>query len=327
MIIKDQTVLVKWGTRNKIYYTELGYEYTKMNDPFYVKLEDLPKTSNLIVEVVCDYCNNKYSTSYSLLHNGKHACSNCSYKKATELRNARNSLKKYNELKEVCSQKGYTLLFSPNDYKGVKMQVDFLCPKHGKKSMILDNLLRGHECFECSYENRCDNMRHSSSEVESRINSVNGNILLNACEYKNAMVRNLRIKCSCGNVFTTSFSNYIRAEVNRCPKCTQKESCGEVKIRNFLELYHIDYVQEKRFNDCRDKRTLPFDFYLPSYNMCIEFDGKQHFESVFGEDSFVRTQEHDRIKNEFCKNQGITLLRIPYWGGSAIEDVLLDAIS
>ena len=61
---------------------------------------------------------------------------------------------------------------------------------------------------------------------------------------------------------------------------------------------------------------LPFDFYLPKYNSCIEFDGIQHYEPVEhfgGQESYDYTVKHDKIKNEYCKNNGILLLRIPYY--------------
>ena len=60
---------------------------------------------------------------------------------------------------------------------------------------------------------------------------------------------------------------------------------------------------------------LKFDFYLPDYNCCIEYDGKQHFEPIDyfgGKNGFIKTQERDDIKNQYCKNNDIKLIRIPY---------------
>ena len=102
-----------------------------------------------------------------------------------------------------------------------------------------------------------------------------------------------------------------------CSMCS--ESRGETKVRVFLENNNIEFEREKKFKDCRDKNPLPFDFYLPQYNLCIEFDGRQHFEpSAFNSkkekedvklENFEYIQRHDRIKNEYCKKNGITLLR------------------
>ena len=67
---------------------------------------------------------------------------------------------------------------------------------------------------------------------------------------------------------------------------------------------------------------MPFDFYLPNYNLCIEFDGAQHYRPVFGEHNFEQTQKHDKIKNEYCESHNIELLRIPYWEGSNSENII-----
>lgn len=99
-----------------------------------------------------------------------------------------------------------------------------------------------------------------------------------------------------------------------CPKC--HESSGERQIRQWLEKHDITYVFQKSFIDCRDIRMLPFDFYLPDYNSCIEYDDKQHFESIEyfgGQEAFELRVKHDNTKNEYCKNNGIPLLRIPYF--------------
>ena len=88
-----------------------------------------------------------------------------------------------------------------------------------------------------------------------------------------------------------------------------------------MELNKIEFIQEKRFVDCRDKKPLPFDFYLPQYNLIIEFDGRHHFEEK-GRGNHEITVKHDEIKNQYCKDNDINLLRIPYWEGSNIENII-----
>lgn len=99
-----------------------------------------------------------------------------------------------------------------------------------------------------------------------------------------------------------------------CPQCA--ESSGERQVRQWLEKYNIVYEYQHPFKDCRDVLALPFDFYLPDFNMCIEYDGRQHFESIEyfgGQKSFEYVQRHDKIKNEYCEKNNIKLLRIPYF--------------
>jgi len=88
---------------------------------------------------------------------------------------------------------------------------------------------------------------------------------------------------------------------------------GERKIANYLNKNKIDYVYQKRYDDCKNKSTLPFDFYLPDYNTIIEFDGYQHYYEVKMFGKLSRIQKHDKIKNNYCKENNINLLRIPYW--------------
>ena len=88
-----------------------------------------------------------------------------------------------------------------------------------------------------------------------------------------------------------------------------------------LKEMNIEFTQQHTFDDCCDKRKLPFDFYLPQYNLCIEYDGKGHYEPIdwggrgedWAKENLEWVQNHDIIKDEFCKNNNILLLRIPYW--------------
>lgn len=98
-----------------------------------------------------------------------------------------------------------------------------------------------------------------------------------------------------------------------CPKCN--ESKGEKNIRKILDNKNIEYIIQYKFNDCIHIKQLKYDFYLPKYNICIEFDGKQHYKSVkwFGGDKTLKyIQKNDKIKNEYCLKNNIRLLRIRY---------------
>lgn len=63
-LLLSKTAIEKWSRFNKQYYVEAGYKFTKMNDTFEVKIEDLSKTSNAIVKLTCDYCGAEYSISW-----------------------------------------------------------------------------------------------------------------------------------------------------------------------------------------------------------------------------------------------------------------------
>ena len=103
------------------------------------------------------------------------------------------------------------------------------------------------------------------------------------------------------------------------------ESKGEMKIKHILNENNIKFIQEKRFSDCvfTSGKTARFDFYLPDYNCLIEYDGIQHFKKGNGvydnNEKFIITQEHDAIKNNYCKQHNIILIRIPYTHYNNIE--------
>ena len=70
---------------------------------------------------------------------------------------------------------------------------------------------------------------------------------------------------------------------------------------------------------------LPFDFYLPEYNACIEYQGQQHYtpiEVFKGESGFELRQKHDEMKRNFCIKNNIKLIEIPYWEYNNIEKIL-----
>ena len=103
-------------------------------------------------------------------------------------------------------------------------------------------------------------------------------------------------------------------------------SAGEQRIHHHLFNRNIKFEREKTFNNCLNPNTnmhLRFDFYLPDYNCCIEYDGEQHFkESSMCGDSLEDRQIRDQIKTQYCKDNGIKLIRIPYTKYDNIETIL-----
>lgn len=98
-----------------------------------------------------------------------------------------------------------------------------------------------------------------------------------------------------------------------CPRCS--ESKGELEIRKWLESNKINFKKEKTFEYCLNVNRLRFDFYLTDFNICIEYDGLQHFKPIeqFGGDGgFELTKKRDEIKNEYCNKNNIGLLRLNY---------------
>ncbi len=120
------------------------------------------------------------------------------------------------------------------------------------------------------------------------------------------------------NIGWCGWLNYLNSE--------KRLSIGEHKIKKWLYENNIEYKREYTFENFHNNKVrYKFDFYLPEYNMCIEYDGEQHFEvnDYFGGvKTLLDIQKRDIIKNEYCKYNKINLIRIPYININNIDNIL-----
>lgn len=110
---------------------------------------------------------------------------------------------------------------------------------------------------------------------------------------------------------------------NGCPNCS--ESKGEKIIAKYLDKNNISYYRQHKFDDCKNIFQLPFDFYIPKYRTCIEFDGKQHYEPADffgGIEAFEKLKTNDRIKDDYCEDNFINIIRIRYDQMDKIDSIL-----
>jgi len=125
------------------------------------------------------------------------------------------------------------------------------------------------------------------------------------------------IICPIHGEFKQSTGIHLRG--SGCKRCS--ESFGEKEIAKFLDKFLIKYIREHKFEDCRNIYPLKFDFYIPTMRTAIEFDGIQHFQPVThfgGVDVFERLKINDKIKNDYCEDNYINLIRIRY---NQIDDI------
>ena len=138
--------------------------------------------------------------------------------------------------------------------------------------------------------------------------------------------------CDCGNTDIKVDGRNLKS--GHTISCGCIKSKGETKIASFLRKYKISFEREKIFSTCKDKQELPFDFYLPDYNILIEYDGEQHFKlSRFGnktkeeaEEDLKKYQYHDKIKNQWCEKNNVKLLRFSYKDYNSLENILKEKI-
>ena len=132
------------------------------------------------------------------------------------------------------------------------------------------------------------------------------------------------IKCSkCEYVCSTN--DLLKKHMNSIherPKMDKRMSLNEAVIFNYLTKNNITFEQEKKYNLLSPKGSLlRYDFYIPSLNTLLEFDGKQHFKPVRWtiletdeqvKEKFEYLQLCDKLKNEYATNNNIKLVRIKY---------------
>lgn len=134
----------------------------------------------------------------------------------------------------------------------------------------------------------------------------------------------------CGYIWKTTPHKFVSTG-RRCPKCN--ESKGESAIRRFLESNDINFIPQYRIKECKLKKALPFDFGILKNGellMLIEYDGEQHFKpikSFGGEKAFSELQIRDKVKDKFCMENNIELLRIPYYRLSEVDNILNEALA
>ena len=188
-------------------------------------------------------------------------------------------------------------------------------------------LKSGRRCPECKNRKLSMLKRKSEIEIQNELNINNPNVEL-ISEYINA---NSMIKCRCKihNIEWISQSWNILHGLAGCPICNSSK--GENAVAKILDLYNIKYIRQYKFDDCVYKAKLRFDFFLPDYNICIEYQGEQHYFPVNfkGKDNtdyileFQNNMIRDNIKREYCINNNITLIEIPYYKIDEIENIIL----
>lgn len=126
----------------------------------------------------------------------------------------------------------------------------------------------------------------------------------------------------CGHEWFAVINN--RNSLNSgCPFCNN--SHGEKRIRDYFIYENIIFIFQYKTSKCKNKNVLPFDFYIPSLKTCIEYQGIQHYEPIEyfgGEEMFELRLINDNIKRQFCENNNINLIIIPYWDFDNIEEIL-----
>jgi len=261
---------------------------------------DITNTSKPII-INCPKHGDFYQMPFN--HLDGHGCAKCAFEAGSLIR--RIPIKVLIERFNKKWNNKYIYYINEEDYKNNNSYINVECPEHGTFNIMIKNHYHN-GCSSCS-----KNKKFTRDQVLEKLNNTYPQyeyILLESYGLKDYVL----VKCDKHGDFKQKIGNVLNLK-RGCVNC--RKSKGENNILKYLTDNNIEFEREKMFENCRNKRKLRFDFYIPSNNLLIEFDGKQHFEPIErfgGQKYFEETKENDNIKNEFCIENNINLCRITF---------------
>ncbi len=226
-----------------------------------------------------------------------------------------------NRSKEIHGNKyDYSLV----EYKNNKTKIKIICKIHGIFLQRPNDHLNGQGCPDCKKITLKNIKTMSNYEFIDRAIKIHGDKYDYSLVDYNRTDNKVKIICKKHGIFEQRPHNHLNGQ--GCKKC--KMSNGEFVISEYLKNKNIKFKYQKTFKNCRSPKNRPllFDFYLPEYNTIIEYDGEQHYikTEIFGGDkSFENLQLYDEIKDNFCKETNIRIIRIPYY---ELDTINLDIV-
>ena len=200
------------------------------------------------------------------------------------------------------------------EYINAMKKVCIICPKHGEFWQIPASHLSGRGCRYCA-----DNIKRSTEEFIRKSKKIHGNKYdYSKVQYINNSTK-VCIICPEHGKFWQVPSSHLRGK--GCPNCN--ESQMEKNTANFLEENNIEYIRQARKTDLVWLGRQSLDFYLPKYNIAIECQGIQHFESVAffgGKREYSDELKRDLSKYNKCLSNNVNL--IYYVPESLVEEVI-----
>ena len=214
------------------------------------------------------------------------------------------------------------------EFKGVvNTHASYLCQcECGKQKIVPGALLKSREKYNCGCE-EC-NKGNTLNITGERYGKL---VAIEPTEKRRGSFVIQKCHCDCGNICEVSLGNLRSGDTKSCG-CLGY-SYGEFCIQQLLNENKISYTTQKSFLDCFYLQGYPlkFDFYIEN-KYIIEFDGEQHFKYRYEEnyhgwnnkENFQKTKERDLIKNKYCFENNIPLIRIPYDADYTLDDLKLE---
>lgn len=213
--------------------------------------------------------------------------------------------------------------YSKVDYKKAHSKVEIICRVHGSFFQTPNAHLNGQGCPLCR-----PNVNITQDEFLKRARFMHGEKYDYSLVKFNRICEKYPIICPFHGIFYQNAHNHLSGQ--GCPIC--KDSKGEKRIAEYLLKEKVNYIAQKKIHNenlfCNNK-FFYVDFYLPSFNAIIEYNGVQHYKNVpyFHEQQdskrdYEEQKTRDYAIKVYCKEHGIRLIEIPYWDYDNIETIL-----
>lgn len=302
-----------FSTKNPYFYENMIH-YIKNNvtngTVLLSKKEEI-KNIDQYLKFRCGECGREYSTTWHIfLRNDDHICNFC-FKRKRAKGEVNTNHKDTNKFHIEALKNGLIILGDCNIKYHDKVLVQ---DKDGYRGIMFpSSIIRG-----CSFEKFGIRNPYTIDNIRIFAFNKGWDCIVYNQEYKGDKIP-LKFMCACGNDFYVDINHFVDGKY-QCNECRFRQSAIAAKVELWLNKNHIVYSKEKKFDDCKNKKPLPFDFYLDDFNACIEVDGVGHYRPVaFGgrkeeaQDIYEQRVQNDLIKTEYCKNNNIPLLRLPFW--------------
>lgn len=201
--------------------------------------------------------------------------------------------------------------YSKVKYLNNRTKVCIICPKHGEFQQAPAHHLRGQGCPKCF-----GTCRRTTEEFIQEARKIHGNkYIYSKTIYGKNCTDPVEIICPIHGSFWQTPVHHINNRCG-CPKCNR--SHGEAFLANYFEDNNIEYKENYIVEvpiEIRPSGIIKIDFYLPDYNLFIEYNGKQHYimqEGFGGKLKFEKQVKRDEYLRKYCKENNINLIEIPY---------------
>lgn len=290
-------------------------------------LFDVFKDKNRIrLDLIHADCGEHYIVEQGKFLKGNNRCQNknCKHKRISKQRTKTKDMVKQ-EIENLVGDE--YLLFG--EYTGTNNNMLF---KHNIPECNYEFLMTPHNfiggnqrCPACAEKIRRIKLTKTQKQYEEEIFDIFGNEFIVIGKYINSQTK-IDIKHnSCKHIFSI-IAEKMFCNINPCPFC-ERPTKGEQKIIDYLDSFMKNkYIYQQYYDDLVGVGggLLSYDFYLPQYNLLIEYQGQFHDGTAAQQtpEEFEIQKEHDRRKREYAKSHKIDLLEIWYWDFDNIEDIL-----